>query len=61
MPWSRPPGRLASTEAGTSGRQLLRLVCIENVHGTAGCNDLGASLGLWAPKEEGKDFDLSLE
>jgi len=36
-----------------------RLVCIENVHGAAGCNDLGASLGLWAPAEEGKNFDLS--
>jgi hypothetical protein len=37
-----------------------RLVCIENVHGAAGCNDLGSSLGLWAPKEEGRNFDLSL-
>lgn len=37
-----------------------RLVCIENVHGAAGCNNLGAELGLWSPKEEGKSFDLSL-
>ena len=56
VPASRP---LAATEAGRAADNT-RLICIENVHGTAGCNDLGASLGLWAPKEEGKDFDLSL-
>jgi len=55
-----PAGRpMASTEAGRAADST-RLVCIENVHGSAGCNDLGASLGLWSPKEEGKDFDLSL-
>jgi hypothetical protein len=56
VPASRP---LAATEAGKAADST-RLVCIENVHGAAGCNDLGASLGLWSPKEEGKDFDLSL-
>ncbi len=56
VPAARP---LSATEAGRSADSM-RLVCIENVHGAAGCNDLGASLGLWAPKEEGKDFDLSL-
>ena len=56
VPASRP---LASTAAGRAADST-RLVCIENVHGAAGCNDLGASLGLWSPKEEGKDFDLSL-
>lgn len=56
VPASRP---LVSTEAGRAADST-RLVCIENVHGAAGCNDLGASLGLWSPKEEGKDFDLSL-
>ncbi len=50
---------IASTEAGRAADGT-RLVCIENVHGSAGCNDLGASLGLWSPKEEGKNFDLSL-
>ena len=53
---SRP---LSATEAGRSADST-RLVAIENVHGAAGCNDLGASLGLWSPKEEGKNFDLSL-
>jgi hypothetical protein len=56
VPASRP---LSATEAGRSADST-RLVCIENVHGSAGSNDLGASLGLWSPKEEGKDFDLSL-
>jgi hypothetical protein len=56
VPAARP---LAATEAGKAADST-RLVCIENVHGAAGCNDLGASLGLWSPKEEGKDFDLSL-
>ena len=56
VPASRP---LATTEAGRAVDST-RLVCIENVHGSAGSNDLGASLGLWAPAEEGKDFDLSL-
>ena len=56
VPASRP---LSATEAGRSADST-RLVAIENVHGAAGCNDLGSSLGLWSPKEEGKDFDLSL-
>ena len=56
VPASRP---LSATEAGRSADST-RLVAIENVHGAAGCNDLGASLGLWSPKEEGKNFDLSL-
>ncbi len=56
VPASRP---LSATEAGRSADST-RLVAIENVHGAAGCNDLGASLGLWSPREEGKNFDLSL-
>ncbi|MBT8489220.1 MAG: DUF1552 domain-containing protein [Gemmatimonadetes bacterium] len=56
VPAARP---MAATAAGRAADST-RLVAIENVHGAAGCNDLGAELGLWAPKEEGKDFDLSL-
>ncbi len=36
-----------------------RLVCIEMVHGAAGCNEYGASKNLWAPAATGHDFDLS--
>ena len=30
-----------------------RLVCIEMVHGAAGCNELGAKLNLWSPASVG--------
>jgi hypothetical protein len=36
-----------------------RLVCIEMVHGAAGCNEWGASQNLWSPAAVGHDFDLS--
>lgn len=48
----------ASTSAARSANRT-RLVCIEQVHGAAGCNELGASLNLWAPAVEGPEFDLS--
>src|SRR5690606_2016535 len=54
-----PPARpFAATEAGRASDST-RLVCIENPHGSAGSNDVGATLGLWSPHEEGKDFNLS--
>ncbi len=36
-----------------------RLLCIEIVHGSAGSNLWGESQNLWAPAEEGHDFDLT--
>jgi len=54
-----PAGRLTSATAAGREAERTRLVCIENVHGAAGCNDLGAKLNLWAPAQEGKNFDLS--
>ena len=36
-----------------------RLICIEIVHGSAGCTEWGATQNLWSPAEEGRDFDLS--
>ncbi len=54
-----PAGRLwAATEAGKAASKT-RVVCIEQVHGAAGCNDWGASQNLWSPAETGSDFDLS--
>jgi hypothetical protein len=48
-----PAGRLlAKTPERT------RLVCIEEVHGLAGCNDWAASKFLFAPEKTGKDFAL---
>jgi hypothetical protein len=48
-----PAGRLlAKTPERT------RLVCIEEVHGLAGCNDWAASKLLYAPATTGRDFQL---
>ena len=54
-----PAGRLwaGTSAAGVANRT--RLVCIEQVHGAAGCNKWGASQNLWAPEMEGSEFDLS--
>jgi hypothetical protein len=54
----------AMIPAGRVGRRLLaaerpRLVCIEMVHGAAGCNELGAKQNLWAPASVGRNFDLT--
>ncbi|HYE86043.1 MAG TPA: hypothetical protein VEA16_06795, partial [Vicinamibacterales bacterium] len=36
-----------------------RLICIEEVHGLAGCNKWGASKFLFAPEQVGSDFTIS--
>jgi hypothetical protein len=36
-----------------------RLICIEIVHGSAGCTEWGETQNLWSPAKEGRDFDLS--
>ena len=50
----------AGLRAGT-GRpaEPVRLVCIEEVHGLAGCNEWGATQHLFAPAATGKHFELS--
>ncbi len=54
---ARGVARAASGEAaGAAGRT--RLVCIEEVHGLAGCNALGAKKFLYAPEATGRDFTL---
>lgn len=45
---------LAST--GPTGHA--RLICIEEVHGLAGCNEWGAERLLFAPAETGRDYEL---
>ena len=35
-----------------------RLICIEEVHGLAGCNKWGASKFLYAPEKTGSDFQI---
>lgn len=38
-----------------------RLVCIEEVHGSAGCCDWGAKQFLWSPERVGRDFEFVKE
>ena len=45
-----PAGRIA-------GRT--RLVCIEQVHGAAGCSEYGLAQHLWSPATTGRRFDIS--
>ena len=54
-----PAGRVFASTANGKAASKTRLVCIEQVHGAAGCNDWGASQNLWAPAETGRNFDLS--
>jgi hypothetical protein len=47
-----PAGRAAATTKNT------RLVCIEEVHGLAGCSPIGTEKFLYAPEKVGRDFDF---
>src|SRR5262245_54278856 len=48
----------AQTAAGKAAAKT-RLVCIEQVHGAAGCSEFGAANFLWNPEKTGRAFDLS--
>jgi len=48
----------AQTAAGRAADRT-RLVCIEQVHGAAGCSEFGASQHLWNPAAVGRSFDLT--
>jgi len=45
--------------AAAPARAPIRLVCIEMVHGAAGCSSIGAKKNLWAPAAAGRAFDLA--
>jgi hypothetical protein len=51
-----PAGRGRARALAAADRT--RLVCIEEVHGLAGCNNWGASKHLFAPAATGRDFTL---
>ena len=51
-----PAGRLSAHSRPDEGPT--RLVCIEEVHGLAGCNEWGATQHLYAPATTGKDFEI---
>jgi hypothetical protein len=46
-----------AAESAAAGKT--RLVCIESVHGAAGCNAWGATRNLWAPAAVGQNFELN--
>jgi len=52
-----PAGR-GGARALAAAPERTRLVCIEEVHGLAGCNNWGASRHLFAPETTGRDFAL---
>jgi hypothetical protein len=52
-----PAGR-ASAAAQEAAAGRTRLICIEEVHGLAGCNAWGATKNLFAPSTTGRDFTL---
>jgi hypothetical protein len=41
------------------GLERTRLVCIEQVHGAAGCSQWGSEQLLWSPATVGREYDLS--
>src|SRR3954468_17490313 len=49
---------LAQTAAGRAASRT-RLVCIEQVHGAAGCSPFGTTNFLWNPKDTGSAYDLT--
>ena len=48
----------AQTAAGKAASRT-RLVCIEQVHGAAGCSPFGSQNHLWAPQATGANYDIS--
>ncbi len=47
--------------AAPSAADRTRLICIEEVHGLAGCNKWGATRHLFAPEKVGSDFTLTAD
>jgi hypothetical protein len=44
-----------------AANERTRLVCVEEVHGLGGCNNLAATKFLFAPEKVGRDFELVSE
>jgi len=51
-----PAGGFLSKKATAATADRTRLICVEEVHGLAGCNNWGASQFLFAPETTGRDF-----
>jgi hypothetical protein len=50
---------LRGASGASAASDKTRLVCIESVHGAAGCNAWGATKNLWAPASVGRNFELN--
>ena len=50
---------LRGASGASAAADKTRLVCIESVHGAAGCNAWGATKNLWTPASVGRDFQLN--
>jgi uncharacterized protein DUF1552 len=50
---------LRGTSGSAAAADKTRLVCIESVHGAAGCNAWGSTKNLWAPAAVGSNFELN--
>ena len=57
VPVARSAGAGARSGASDAGGPT-RLVCIEEVHGQAGCTKIGEAKFLFAPETSGQDFKL---
>lgn len=54
-----PARSLFAQSAAGQAASKTRLVCIEQVHGAAGCSPFGGANYLWNPEKVGRAFDLS--
>ena len=59
LPYLEAMAPIGSLRRLTKGADPTRLVCIEMVHGAAGCAPWGLTQNLWVPPTTGSTFDLS--
>ena len=53
-----PAGKLRGMGSAVPGKEAPNLICIEEVHGLAGCNEWGAERHLFAPAQAGGNFEI---
>ncbi len=51
-----PAGMSTKAKAADAAADVTRLVCVEEVHGLAGCTKIGEAKFLFAPEQTGRDF-----
>jgi len=54
-----PARSIWGTTASARAASRTRLVCIEQVHGAAGCSEYGLAQHMWSPAATGRQFDIS--